>query len=120
MRTNSDKGAPRSVEDWYGALRESGETRAQAENLMSRRHWLHAAARFDKRTGDMLPRPLTRVCDSLIAVPDVFMTVIVRFELREASHDDRILDYPSSIDGKNMAGPIEYKGEIVKQLHFHE
>ena len=65
VNAESASGAPLSLEECYRALQRGGDQRAAAEHLLGRRQWIHEAADFDERTGDMLPSPLSRVCARL-------------------------------------------------------
>ena len=58
-----------SLESCYRDLGGDAAARSAADALLGRRHWLHAAAEFDQRTGEMLALPLTGVCESLRGAP---------------------------------------------------
>lgn len=54
-----------SLESCYRDIGSDGSRRAAAEALLSRRDWLYACAKFDQRTGEMLPSPLGRICERI-------------------------------------------------------
>ena len=69
MKTTPRAGPRLSLEACYRDLRGEGIERVAAAALLGRRHWLHDAAGFDQRTGEMLPGPLGQVCDDLRKAP---------------------------------------------------
>ena len=71
MSSRVGDGAAISMEDIYRALLSDGRGAQHARGIVARRHWIHQAAAFDERTGEMLPGSIGHICKRIGAVdPD--------------------------------------------------
>lgn len=100
MRAKSESGASPSLEVRYQALAQEGAARIEAEQLLRRRHWLHAVGEFDERTGEMIPSSLGEVCARLDAA---------RAKAATGDLKDRLYRIVEHVEA-----PLE---EILRQLH---